>query len=127
MKMHEIFESRKTVDMRYGKAEVFEIKSKIELDRYIKKFGVVRAMLYPDMMDVWNASEFTHGDYEEHFGNVYNGLKLQIYKEPTYYLVEYESRTINLDDIIENKIFKQIFKNTKYNLVKSDEWLDELN
>jgi hypothetical protein len=126
MRIYEIFESRKTAEMKYGKAEVFEIKSKLELDRYIKKFGIVRAMLYPDMIDVWDASDFTHGDYEEYFGSVYNnGLRLQIYKEPTYYLVEYESRTTDEKEITNNKIFKQIFKNAKYNLTKSEEWLDK--
>ena len=119
MRMYELIltEARRNVAPgRYGEMEMFEISNRRDLVSLIKRFGVVRAMLHDNYMNGWDASDYTHGDYEEHWGE---GINLSVSADDAggYEII---IENINPAIVRANPAFKSIFGKSKVRFIDAE-------
>lgn len=134
MKLHEIFnnnsklfEMRKNVAPgRYGEMEMFELTSKRDILGLIKRFGGFRAMLHDTYMNGWDGSDYTHGDYEEHWGS---GHHLFITKRGDGFEIQIMPDDTSPFYVRNNPAFKKVFGNSEVHFIdaETDEPIPELN
>ena len=109
--IHEM--KKNTAPGRYGEMEMWTVNTSREIDSLLARFRVVRAMLHPDSLSVWEAADYTHGDYEEHWGEGINLMISLDYKIEIYDDVDPKS-------IRANPVFTKVFKGKKVTFLNNE-------